>query len=79
MALLTLTDVGKRYRRHGTPAVSGLSFTVGHGEILALLEGIYADGATVVIVTHDASISSRTPRRIAIRDGAIESDLREAS
>jgi predicted ABC-type transport system involved in lysophospholipase L1 biosynthesis ATPase subunit len=29
-------------------------------------------------VTHDSSISSRTPRRIAIRDGAIESDLREA-
>jgi putative ABC transport system ATP-binding protein len=52
----------------------------GHGrEILALLEGIHADGATVVIVTHDASISSRTPRRIAIRDGAIESDRREAS
>jgi putative ABC transport system ATP-binding protein len=52
----------------------------GHGrEILALLEGIHADGATVVIVTHDASISSRTRRRIAIRDGAIESDRREAS
>jgi putative ABC transport system ATP-binding protein len=51
----------------------------GHGrEILALLEGIQAEGATVVIVTHDSSISSRTPRRIAIRDGAIESDLREA-
>jgi len=47
----------------------------GHGrEILALLEGIHADGATVVIVTHDASISSRTRRRIAIRDGAIEAD-----
>jgi putative ABC transport system ATP-binding protein len=46
-----------------------------HGrEILALLEGIHADGATVVIVTHDASIGARTARRIAIRDGAIESD-----
>jgi putative ABC transport system ATP-binding protein len=51
----------------------------GHGsEILALLEGIHADGATVVIVTHDASIGARTRRHIAIRDGAIESDLREA-
>jgi iron(III) transport system ATP-binding protein len=35
--LVTLTDVGKRYRRHQAPAVSGLSFAVGRGEILALL------------------------------------------
>jgi putative ABC transport system ATP-binding protein len=46
-----------------------------HGrEILGLLEGIHADGATVVIVTHDPSIGARPPRRIAIRDGAIEAD-----
>jgi putative ABC transport system ATP-binding protein len=45
----------------------------GHGrEILALLEGIHGDGATVVIVTHDPSIGARPPRRIAIRDGRIE-------
>jgi len=52
----------------------------GHGrEILALLEGIHADGATVVIVTHDASIGGRTPRRIGIRDGRIEADQRGAA
>jgi putative ABC transport system ATP-binding protein len=46
-----------------------------HGsDILALLEGIQSDGATVVIVTHDPGIGSRTPRRIAIRDGEIERD-----
>jgi putative ABC transport system ATP-binding protein len=51
-----------------------------HGrEILALLEGIHTDGATVLIVTHDASIGARTPRRIAIRDGAIEADVRGAA
>jgi putative ABC transport system ATP-binding protein len=51
-----------------------------HGrEILGLLEGIHADGATVVIVTHDPGIGGRTPRRIAIRDGAIESDVRGAA
>ena len=51
-----------------------------HGrEILALLEGIHADGATVVIVTHDSSIGGRTPRRIAIKDGAIEADHRAQS
>ncbi len=51
-----------------------------HGlEILALLEGIHADGATVLIVTHDASIGARPPRRIAIRDGEIESDASSAT
>jgi putative ABC transport system ATP-binding protein len=51
-----------------------------HGrEILALLEGIHADGATVVIVTHDPIIGGRTLRHIAIRDGAIESDVRGAA
>jgi len=48
------------------------------GEILALLEGIHADGATVLIVTHDPSIGARPPRRLAIRDGCIESDVRGA-
>jgi iron(III) transport system ATP-binding protein len=37
VSLVTLTNVGKRYRRHQAPAVSGLSFTVRRGEILALL------------------------------------------
>jgi iron(III) transport system ATP-binding protein len=37
VSALTLSGVGKRYRRQGPPAVSDLSFTVGHGEILALL------------------------------------------
>jgi putative ABC transport system ATP-binding protein len=47
-----------------------------HGrEILGLLEGIHADGATVVVVTHDPGIGARTPRRIAIRDGRIEADV----
>jgi putative ABC transport system ATP-binding protein len=51
-----------------------------HGrEILGLLEGIHADGATVVIVTHDPGIGGRPPRRLGIRDGAIESDVRGAA
>jgi iron(III) transport system ATP-binding protein len=37
VSLVTLREVGKRYRRSQAPAVSGLSFTVGRGEILALL------------------------------------------
>jgi iron(III) transport system ATP-binding protein len=35
--LVTLTNVAKRYHRRQAPAVRGLSFTLGQGEILALL------------------------------------------
>jgi putative ABC transport system ATP-binding protein len=52
----------------------------GHGrEILALLEGIHAEGATVLIVTHDPGIGARPPRRLAIRDGVIEADRKGAA
>jgi len=44
--------------------------------ILALLRDIHAGGATVVIVTHDAGIAARAPRRVTLRDGRIESDER---
>jgi putative ABC transport system ATP-binding protein len=44
------------------------------GEILALLEGLHRDGATVVVVTHDPGIGERAARRLRIRDGRIERD-----
>jgi iron(III) transport system ATP-binding protein len=37
VSLVTLTDVGKRYRRRQAPAVNGLTLAVGQGEIVALL------------------------------------------
>jgi len=43
-------------------------------EIVALLHELHADGATVVLITHDADIAATMPRRIRIRDGAVESD-----
>ena len=43
-------------------------------EILKLLRGIHAEGATVVIVTHDRTVGEQAPRRLSIRDGRIESD-----
>jgi putative ABC transport system ATP-binding protein len=43
-------------------------------EILDLLGEIHADGGTVVVVTHDASIAERAARRLRIRDGRIEGD-----
>lgn len=44
------------------------------GEILDLLAAIHAEGGTVVVVTHDASIAERAARRVRIRDGRIEAD-----
>ena len=43
-------------------------------EILEILEDVNADGATVVVVTHDPTIASHAPRQIKIRDGVIEDD-----
>ena len=39
-----------------------------------LLERNHASGATLVLVTHDAQISSRADRRIVLRDGVIVED-----
>jgi putative ABC transport system ATP-binding protein len=41
-------------------------------EIIDLLANLAADhGATVVVATHDASLASRAPRRLAMRDGRL--------
>jgi len=42
--------------------------------ILALLTELHADGAAIVIVTHDQHIAGRMPRRIEILDGRIRTD-----
>jgi putative ABC transport system ATP-binding protein len=42
--------------------------------IMDLLAGLNADGATIVVVTHDREVAARLPRRIAMRDGRIEDD-----
>jgi putative ABC transport system ATP-binding protein len=43
-------------------------------EILTLLTTLNAEGATIVIITHDRDLAARTPRQIRMRDGQIESD-----
>ena len=42
--------------------------------IVALLEELHEDGATIVVITHNREIAKRFPRTLTLRDGAIESD-----
>jgi putative ABC transport system ATP-binding protein len=43
-------------------------------QIVGLFDRVHADGTTVVVVTHDAEIASRTPRMLQMRDGRIEAE-----
>jgi putative ABC transport system ATP-binding protein len=45
-------------------------------EVLALLHGLAGEGATLVLITHDAHIADGFPRRIQMRDGEIVGDDR---
>src|SRR3954469_20483990 len=42
--------------------------------ILALLHELNADGATIMVITHDRAIADGLGRRIALRDGVVEDD-----
>jgi putative ABC transport system ATP-binding protein len=43
--------------------------------VLSLIAEVHASGQTVVLVTHDADVASRSQRQIGIRDGRIEFDV----
>ncbi len=44
------------------------------GEVIHTLEGLVAEGMTVIMVTHDPEIGRRAGRRIHMADGAVVSD-----
>jgi putative ABC transport system ATP-binding protein len=43
-------------------------------EIVALLRELNAEGATIVVITHDRDIAAALPRRVEVRDGVVEAD-----
>ncbi len=45
-------------------------------EIMALFRELHASGRTIVMITHDRAIAGAAPRRITLRDGAVEADER---
>jgi putative ABC transport system ATP-binding protein len=46
-------------------------------EIMQLLEELYAQGNTIIVVTHEEDIARHARRIVRLRDGLIESDARQ--
>jgi putative ABC transport system ATP-binding protein len=46
-------------------------------EIMALLQGLVAEGITIVLVTHEADIAAHAARVLDMRDGIVVSDHRQ--
>ena len=46
------------------------------GEILSLFDDLHSQGKTIIMVTHDDEIGDHSQRVVRLRDGLIESDIR---
>ncbi|HET8755439.1 MAG TPA: ABC transporter ATP-binding protein [Solirubrobacteraceae bacterium] len=44
------------------------------GEVVALLRELNAEGATIVVITHDHGVAAAMPRRVEVRDGVVVAD-----
>jgi putative ABC transport system ATP-binding protein len=42
--------------------------------IMSLIDELHAQGATIVVITHDHEVAARFPRRLTLLDGRIVSD-----
>ena len=47
-------------------------------EIMQLFEDLYAQGNTIIVVTHEEDIARHARRIVRLRDGLIESDLKQS-
>ncbi len=45
-------------------------------EIAKLLDGLNAEGRTIILVTHNEALARRSPRLIRLRDGRVEAEER---
>ena len=48
-------------------------------EVIDLLHGLHAAGATIAVITHDPQVAASMPRCVALRDGRLESDTAVAA
>jgi putative ABC transport system ATP-binding protein len=46
-------------------------------EILKIFDNLHEQGKTIILVTHDESVSRHAHRAIRLRDGEVESDVRQ--
>ena len=46
-------------------------------EILKIFDDLHEQGKTIILVTHDESVSRHAHRAIRLRDGQVESDVRQ--
>ena len=47
-------------------------------EIMDILDGLHAEGLTIVLVTHDAQVAAHAERIVRLHDGLVVSDERQA-
>ena len=47
------------------------------GEIMRLIHELHDAGHTILLITHDPELADGSPRRITLRDGRVESDVRK--
>jgi len=45
--------------------------------ILKIFDDLHEQGKTIILVTHDESVSRHAQRAIRLRDGQVESDVRQ--